>query len=135
MAAAIGRAVRAIAASISAAGVTYQSTKLAGSATPAQGGREGSRESGEGRSGGTADDPGDTGPVHGINGPAPGTSAYEVPAAQKQHCAEFMTPRRRDRLIGHDPPTPAAHAYEMLDARRYHGKVVVLAVGRPSRPA
>ena len=57
------------------------------------------------------------------------TSAYEVPAAQKQHCAEFMTPRRRDRLIGHDPPTPAAHAYEMLDARRYHGKVVVPAAG------
>ncbi len=36
MAAAIGRAVKANAASISAAGVTYQSTKLVGSAIPAR---------------------------------------------------------------------------------------------------
>ena len=60
----------------------------------------------------------------------------EVPAAQKQHCAGFMTPRAdvaiSSVITGQYPPAPAARAYDMLDARQYHGKVVVRAAGRPS---
>ena len=60
----------------------------------------------------------------------------EVPAAQKQHCAEFMTPRAEvaisSVITGQHPPAPVARMYDMLDTRRYYGKVVVPATGKPS---
>jgi hypothetical protein len=47
-----------------------------------------------------------------------------------------MTPRAEvaisSVITGQHPPAPVARMYDMLDTRRYYGKVVVPATGKPS---